>query len=469
MTLETVIGLEVHVELSTASKMFCRCPVTFGDAPNTHVCPVCLGLPGALPVPNREAVERTVRLGLMLGSTIGETIRFDRKNYYYPDLPKSYQISQLDAPVATGGRLLLPDGSEVRIVRVHLEEDAGKLEHEDGRAWVDYNRSGVPLVEIVSAPDIRTPAQARLYWETLGRLVAYAGISDVRMEEGSMRADANISRHVPGTPLGPRTEIKNMNSFRALERALAYEEERQTRLILAGERVSQETRGWNEETGETVEQRSKEESQDYRYFPEPDLGPIRLDPGWVEGLRASLPELPTRRLEALVAMGLDRELAELITERRSVADFHQAAVAAGAPPVLAAQWITGEVQRHVRQGLAPLGEGAFTPAMLAELLQLLQSGRVTAAVAKEVLPLAMAGKGTPGEIVQARNLSPIEDLSAVRESCERVIAAHPGPVQDYRGGKDRAIQFLVGQVMRETRGRARPQEVEAILRGLLGP
>lgn len=467
MNLETVIGLEVHVELSTASKMFCPCAVRFGDPPNTHVCPVCLGLPGALPCPNREAIERTVRLGLMLGCTIGETIRFERKNYYYPDLPKSYQISQLDAPVATDGRLVLPDGSEVRIVRVHLEEDAGKLEHEDGRAFVDYNRSGVPLVEIVSAPDLRSPAQARLYWEALGQLVAYAGISDVRMEEGSMRADANISRHVPASPLGPRTEIKNMNSFRALERALAYEEQRQTRLIAAGQRVRQETRGWNEELGETVEQRSKEESQDYRYFPEPDLGPVHLEPAWVQGLRADLPVLPTRRRVELVAMGIEPDLAELLTERRSVADFHQAAVAAGAPALVAAQWITGEVQRHVRAGAPPLGQGPFSPAMLAELLALLRAGRITAAAAKEILPLVMAGEGTPAAIVAAKNLSPIEDAGAVRTSCERAIAAHPGPVADYRGGKTRAIQFLVGQVMRETRGRARPQEIEVILHQLL--
>ncbi|MBX5477029.1 MAG: Asp-tRNA(Asn)/Glu-tRNA(Gln) amidotransferase subunit GatB [Clostridia bacterium] len=470
---ETVIGLEVHVELSTESKMFCACRVTFGDPPNTHVCPVCLGLPGALPVPNRRAVEYAVRAALALHCEIAPVTKFDRKNYHYPDLPKGYQISQFDRPLGTNGYLdvPLPGGGtrRVRIRRLHLEEDAGKSLHDPRLGTlVDLNRAGVPLIEIVSEPDLRSPEEARAYLQELRNVMLYTGVSDVRMEEGSLRCDANISiRPVGSDAFGTLVEVKNMNSFRAVKQALEYEAERQRAVVLSGERVVRETRHWNERAGQTTPSRSKEEAHDYRYFPEPDLVPLRLDADWVEQIRRSLPELPAERRARYERLGLSAYDASVLVDQRPLADFFDACLDRGADAKQAANWVMVELQGYLNETGETLADTRMTPEGLVALLRLIEEGTITGKIAKEIFPELVRTGGDPRSIVEARGLVQIADREALYAVVKEVLAQNPAAVEDYRKGKTNAVGFLVGQVMKATRGRANPALANELVRQAL--
>jgi aspartyl-tRNA(Asn)/glutamyl-tRNA(Gln) amidotransferase subunit B len=478
MDYETVIGLEIHVQLLTQSKMFCGCSTRFGAPPNSQTCPVCLGLPGSLPVINRRAVELGLRAALVLNCTVHRTSQFHRKNYYYPDLPKNYQISQYQylehPPLGTDGYLDVEvDGvrRRVGIRRVHLEEDTGKLVHPEGGAvsWVDYNRSGVPLMEIVTYPDLRSPLEARAFLLKLRQVLQWAEVSTGRMEEGTLRCDANVSLRRPGEPLGTRTEVKNMNSIRSVERALAYEVARQRQVLERGEAVVQETRHWDERRGVTFASRSKEEAEDYRYFPEPDLVPVEVTPQWLEDVRGSLPELPDARRDRLMAQyGLGRYDAELLVQTRATADFFEAAAAVHPSPKAIANWILGEVSAYLNEHNLEIDQIPTTPAHLAELVRLVEDGTISGRIAKDVIVEMLQTGQAPGAIVERRGLVQIADEAALREAVEAVIQDNPDPVADVRAGKEKAIAFLVGQVMRRTGGRANPALVQKLLRERLG-
>ncbi|MBX6376980.1 MAG: Asp-tRNA(Asn)/Glu-tRNA(Gln) amidotransferase subunit GatB [Clostridia bacterium] len=467
---EVVIGLEVHVELNTATKMFCGCSAAFGADPNTNVCPVCLGLPGSLPVPNRGAVERAIKAALALHCQVQPHCKFDRKNYHYPDLPKNYQISQYDAPLARHGYVEVSVGGETRrigIRRLHLEEDTGKSLHQGsaGGTLLDFNRAGVPLIEIVSEPDIRSPEEARLYLQELRLTLLYAGVSDVKMEEGSLRCDANISLRPAGSEaFGELVEIKNMNSFRSVQRALEFEAERQRALLLAGERVVRETRHWDEARGVTVPSRSKEEAHDYRYFPEPDLVPLVLDPAWVEALRAELPELPDARRRRYAGLGIPAEEAAQLVENPALAAFVDRALAAGAPPRGAVTWTLVELQGYLNETGASLDEVHLTPEHLAELLGLLADGTLSGRMAKEVFAVVCRTGQSPRRVVEEQGLVQVSDEAALLAVVESVLAQHPQAVADLRSGKEKAVGFLVGQVMRATRGQANPALANELVR-----
>jgi aspartyl-tRNA(Asn)/glutamyl-tRNA(Gln) amidotransferase subunit B len=478
MDYETVIGLEIHVQLLTQSKMFCGCSTRFGAPPNSQTCPVCLGLPGSLPVINRRAVELGLRAALVLNCTVHRTSQFHRKNYYYPDLPKNYQISQYQylehPPLGTDGYLDVEvDGvrRRVGIRRVHLEEDTGKLVHPEGGAvsWVDYNRSGVPLMEIVTYPDLRSPLEARAFLLKLRQVLQWAEVSTGRMEEGTLRCDANVSLRRPGEPLGTRTEVKNMNSIRSVERALAYEVARQRQVLERGEAVVQETRHWDERRGVTFASRSKEEAEDYRYFPEPDLVPVEVTPQWLEDVRGSLPELPDARRDRIMAQyGLGRYDAELLVQTRATADFFEAAAAVHPSPKAIANWILGEVSAYLNEHNLEIDQIPTTPAHLAELVRLVEDGTISGRIAKDVIVEMLQTGQAPGAIVERRGLVQIADEAALREAVEAVIQDNPDPVADVRSGKEKAIAFLVGQVMRRTGGRANPALVQKLLRERLG-
>ncbi len=472
---EVVIGLEVHAELLTESKMYCGCRNQPGAPPNTNVCPVCLGLPGALPVINQRAVELTALTGLALNCSIAEFTRFDRKNYFYPDLMKGYQISQYQRPIAHDGWLELEhDGQRQRvgIRRVHLEEDTAKLTHRidpatgESISLVDVNRSGVPLIEIVGEPDLHSAEQARQYLMQLRAILQYLGASTGNMEEGSFRCDANVSVRPVGTrELGTKVEVKNMNSFRSVYRALAYEAERQIAAVEAGERIVQETRGWDENRGVTVSQRTKEYAHDYRYFPEPDLPPLSLTPAWVAALRAQLPELPRQRAERFVThYGLSPYDAELLTVTRPTADFFEQTVALFPQPKIVANWLTGELFRLLNASNLAIEASRVTPDALADLLRLVESGVVSGRAAKDVFEEMFQTGAPASQIVEARGLSQISDLGALERLVEEAIAANPKSVADYQAGKAQALGFLVGQVMKASRGKANPGLVNNLLR-----
>jgi aspartyl-tRNA(Asn)/glutamyl-tRNA(Gln) amidotransferase subunit B len=479
---ETVIGLECHVELSTDTKMFCGCRNVFGAPPNSNVCPVCLGLPGSLPVPNEKAIESIVRIGLALGSTIAPDSLFHRKNYFYPDMPKDYQISQYDLPVCVGGRLEIEVDGERRtigVTRVHMEEDTGKTTHvgAGGRigqaeyALVDYNRAGVPLVECVSEPDLRSAEEARAYLTELRATLEALDVSDVRMEEGSLRCDANISTRRPGeTGLGTKVEIKNLNSVRSLERALRYEEERQRTALERGEPLVQETRHFDEETGATHTLRSKEEAFDYRYFPEPDLTPLEPDRAWVKGLEAELPELPAARRARYVAeLGLRPEQARILAGSPSTAAFFEATVALGADPASAANWITQDLAGLVNTARIELDAAGVTPRHVADLVALVADQTISATGAKQVLEEAFETGDTAGAIVERRGLRQVVDPAALEAWVDEAIAENPGPVEQFRGGKEGALNAVLGQVMKKSGGSANPKAVrELLLRRLSG-
>ncbi|MDQ3879846.1 MAG: Asp-tRNA(Asn)/Glu-tRNA(Gln) amidotransferase subunit GatB [Chloroflexota bacterium] len=477
---ETVIGIEVHAQLRTASKMFCRCPVAPApgtpDEPNTRVCPICLGYPGTLPVINRRAVELVMLTGLALGCRVQtEAVRFERKNYFYPDLPKGYQISQYALPLCSDGRVdvAVPgevDALPVRITRAHLEEDTARLQH-GGRGYslVDFNRAGVPLMEIVTEPDIRSPAQARAYGETLRQVLRYIGASDADMEKGSMRIEGNVSlRPMETDELGTKVEVKNLNSFRSLERALEFEVERQTHALERREPLSQETRGWDEARGRTVVQRSKEEANDYRYFPEPDLPPLRPSEAWVAEVRSRLPELPEARRRRFVdALGLSAYDAGVLTADGPLADYFEAVVAAGVAAKPAANWVAGEFSRLLNARAATglsVSEVALRPPALAELVKAVEDGRVSATNAKAVLAETFDSGESPLAVIQRQGLGRLGDASAIAEAVATVMEEHPGPVAEYRAGKQQIFGFLVGQVMKRTGGRADARLVNEELR-----
>lgn len=474
---ETVIGLEIHVQLLTNSKMFCGCSTAFGAPPNTQICPVCLGLPGSLPVLNGAAVEMGLRTAAALGCQVHAVSQFHRKNYFYPDLPKNYQISQyqykVHPPLATAGMMEIPiEGGlrRVAIRRVHLEEDTGKLVHveQGGRiahSLIDYNRSGVPLMEVVTEPDLRSPQEARLFLSRLRVMLQAIEVSSGRMEEGTLRCDANVSLRRTGQDFGIRTEVKNMNSLRSVERALAFEVDRQRTLLERGESVLQETRHWDEDREVTFPSRSKEEAQDYRYFPEPDLVPIAVVPDQVEAIRAALPELPEARvLRFQEAYGLAPSEAELVTSSTAMGRFFEETVAIFPHPKMVGAWLTGDVAAFLNAQGKELEQLPITPRHLAELLALIDAGTISGRIAKEVLQEMLTTGVLAQAIVQHRGLLQISDRDALIRVIDEVLSAHPGPASDYRAGKPQVLTFLVGQVMAKTRGRANPELVNKLLK-----
>ncbi len=473
---EVVIGLEVHSQLLTKSKMFCSCSTDYAyAAPNTHVCPICMGMPGVLPVMNQQAIAYTIMTALALNCEIPRYSKFDRKNYPYPDLMKGYQISQYDIPLSKNGYLTIDHNGQkkrIGITRVHLEEDTARLLHHDGYSLVDINRSGTPLMEIVSEPDLRSPEEARLYMQKLREILVYLGVSSGRMEEGSLRCDANISIRPKGQQdLGVKTEIKNMNSFRSVERALTYEAQRQIELLRTGQTIHQETRGWVETRGVTVPQRSKEYAHDYRYFPEPDLPPLLISSDWVEELRAQLPELPdARRARYIEEYGLSAQDANVLTEDKALGDYFEQVLAVSHSSDLkdrakaVANLVLNDVVRLLKSNSISVSESPLSPAASANLLDLLEKERITGKQAKDVLEEAFASGKMPDTIVKEKGIEPpISDQNALERIVEEVIANNSKAASDYRAGKTNALQRLIGQVMKQTRGQARADSVRKIL------
>jgi aspartyl-tRNA(Asn)/glutamyl-tRNA(Gln) amidotransferase subunit B len=471
---EAVIGLEVHLQLLTKSKIFCSCSTHFGDPPNSNVCPVCLGLPGALPVLNCEAVTMAMKTALALNCAINPRSRFARKNYFYPDLPKGYQISQYDEPLASDGWIeIAVEGSRKRIgiTRVHLEEDAGKSLHEglpdsDRKSYIDLNRSGVPLIEIVSEPDLRSPDEAFEYLTRLKTLLLYLDVSNCNMEEGSLRCDANVSVRLAGaTEFGTKTEVKNLNSFRFLQKALAYEIDRQIEIVDGGGSIHQETRLWDSREQRTYGMRSKEFAHDYRYFPEPDLLPLVITEEWKAEVRRSLPELPQSREERFMKdLGLPQQDAVLLTSSRALADFFEAVVQAGAEPKLAANWLLNEYPFQLQEANVEFANSPVAPADFAKLLALVDEQTISGSMAKDVLRDMIVTRQTPDEIVAEKGLRQISDADKLAAVAREVIAANPKQTEQYRKGKTAALGWFVGQVMKATRGQANAQVVQEVLK-----
>ncbi|HSV21329.1 MAG TPA: Asp-tRNA(Asn)/Glu-tRNA(Gln) amidotransferase subunit GatB [Casimicrobiaceae bacterium] len=475
MTWEVVIGLETHAQLSTAAKIFSGAPTAFGAAPNTQAAAVDIALPGTLPVLNRGAVERAIRFGLAVGATINTRSVFARKNYFYPDLPKGYQISQYEIPVVQGGSVTITTEAgekTVRLTRAHLEEDAGKSLHEDfhGMTGIDLNRAGTPLLEIVSEPDMRSSAEAVAYARALHGLVTWIGICDGNMQEGSFRCDANVSvRRSGDAKLGTRCEIKNLNSFRFLKEAIEFEVRRQVELIEDGGSVVQQTRLYDPDRGETRPMRSKEDAQDYRYFPDPDLPPLVVDAAWIERVRAELPELPQAMKARLVAsLGLSAYEAETLTAERALARYFEDAVHAGGPPRLVATWVLGEVAAALNRHDVGIARSPVAPAALAQLVARIADGTISGKIAKEVFDAMWAGEGTADGIIAAKGLRQISDEGALEALVDGVIGANPAIVAEFRAGKEKAFNSLVGKAMAASKGKANPAQVNAILRRRLG-
>jgi aspartyl-tRNA(Asn)/glutamyl-tRNA(Gln) amidotransferase subunit B len=474
---EPVIGLEVHVQLLTKTKLFCSCRNRFGDEPNTNVCPVCLGLPGALPVLSKDAVTLAIRAALATNCAVQETSIFARKNYFYPDLPKGYQISQYERPLATHGHVEIPaEGGfrRVRLARIHMEEDAGKLLHE-GFPWsgeksgVDFNRSGIPLIEIVSEPDMRSSEEAYEYLTALKAVLLYAFVSDCNMEEGSLRCDANVSVRLRGREVfGTRAEIKNLNSFRNVARAIDYEVQRQVAILESGGTIVQETRLWNADRGETASMRSKEEAHDYRYFPEPDLPPLVVPAAWIEEVRRALPELPAEKRRRFVAeYSLPDYDAGVLTLTRDLADYYEAVAKSSGNAKAASNWVMTEVMRKLKDDDRPLASCPVPPGRLAELIGLIEQGTITGKIAKDVFEKMWTSGEGPRSIVDREGLTQVSDEGAIEEAIRKVIAGSPDQVATYRKGKTSTIGWFVGQVMKETGGRANPQVVNTLLRKAL--
>lgn len=463
------IGLEIHVQLKTVSKMFCGCGTAFAAAPNTQVCPICLGYPGALPLMNREAVRKTVLAGLMLGCRISPYSKFDRKNYFYPDVAKNYQISQYDKPLCLGGSVTFPiDGAErtVALTRIHLEEDVAKNTHHARCSGVDFNRAGLPLMEIVTEPELRSPEEAFAFLQTLRRILVHTGVSDCNLEEGNLRCDVNISvRPEDSEVLGTKIEIKNMNTFRGILAALRHEIPRQTGVLERGGKLVQETRRWDPEALETASMRSKEDAHDYRYFPEPDLLPIVLEPAQIEAWRALLPELPSRKRERFVSQyGLPPYDAGVLAAQLPVADFFEAAAALCDNAKAVSNWIMTDLLRLLGQGERELSETALRPEALAELIRLVDARTINMPTAKELFAELFERGGSPAALVRERGLAQVSDTGAITALVAEVVAAHPSVVADYVGGKAAALQFLVGQVMKRSRGKADPKLTSELLR-----
>lgn len=471
----TVIGLEVHAELKTKTKAFCACSTEFGGLPNTHVCPVCLGMPGALPVMNRQVVDFAIKAGLALNCDIQKFNKFDRKNYFYPDLAKNYQISQLYKPICLGGYIdINVDGEDKRIgvTRIHMEEDAGKLVHSGATistsdsSAVDYNRAGVPLIEIVSEPDMRSAAEARAYMENLKAILEYTEVCDCKMQEGSLRCDANVSiMPVGAKEFGTRAEIKNLNSFRALERAINYEVQRQIELVEDGGHVVQETRTWDENAGMTLSMRSKEEAHDYRYFPEPDLVPIELDDAWIDRVRDTLPELPAQRQARIIEQfGLSVKDANQIVGTKAMAEYFDEAVKTAKDGKGVANWLLGDVSAYLNNENITIAEFIVTPANLSELVNLLKEGVINSKAGKQVFAEMLKSNKSAKALVKELGLEQVSDAGAIEALVDEVLAANPQSVADFKAGKEKAIGFLTGQIMKKSRGKANPPMVQAMLR-----
>ncbi len=475
MDYEIVVGLEVHVELSTASKMFCGCSTNFHAEPNTNVCPVCLGMPGVLPVMNRAAVDAAIAVGKALGCAISGWSKMDRKNYFYPDLSKNYQISQYDLPICHDGWLDIEvEGRKKRIgiTRAHLEEDTARNVHTvgGGQSGVDFNRAGVPLLEIVSEPDLRGGAEVHAYLTALKQLLQYLGVSDCNMEEGSLRAEPNVSIRPVGTEaLGTKTEVKNVASFSGAQKAVEYEAVRQRKIIEGGGAVTQETRGWDADRGVTVSQRSKESAHDYRYFPEPDLVPIAVDDAWIARIVGGMPELPQARYERFVSeYELSTYDAGVLTASRAMADYFEAVVTAGAPAKQAANWIMGDLQALLVEGKIDIADCRIAPAWLADVIALIADGTISGKIAKDLLPRMLAEGREARVLVKELGLVQISDEAELLSAIRDVMAANPGPVAEFRGGNAKVLGFLVGQVMRATKGKANPKAVNDLLMKELG-
>lgn len=467
---ETVIGLEVHVELHTKSKIFCGCSTSFGAPPNTHTCPVCLGHPGVLPVLNRQAVEYAMKAAMAINCEIAEWCKFDRKNYFYPDSPKAYQISQYDQPIGSNGWIDIEVNGQTKrigITRLHLEEDAGKLTHIDGGfgSLADFNRVGTPLVEIVSEPDIRSPEEAKAYLEKLRAIMQYCDVSDVKMEEGSLRCDANISLRPYGQKeFGTKAELKNMNSFRGVQRGLEYEQMRQEDVLESGGTVVQETRRWDEAQGKTFSMRGKEDAHDYRYFPDPDLVRLHIDAEWKERVRASIPELPdARQARYAEQYGLSSYDAGVLTASKKLADFFEESLKYTSDAKASANWIMGDLLGYLNGNGLELDDVKITGQGLGEMIGLIEKGTISNKIAKTVFKAMLESGKQPQQIVEEQGLVQISDEGAIVAIVDAVIARNPQSVEDFRGGKDKAIGFLVGQIMKETKGKANPGLVNKLL------
>jgi aspartyl-tRNA(Asn)/glutamyl-tRNA(Gln) amidotransferase subunit B len=467
---ETIIGLEVHVEMNTKSKIFCGCSTEFGAPPNTNVCPICLGHPGVLPVLNKEALNKAMKAALALNCEIARESKFDRKNYFYPDLPKAYQISQFDKPIGANGWIEIEVNGETKrigITRVHLEEDAGKSNHDPHgiSTLVDFNRVGVPLIEIVSEPDIRTPEEAKAYLEKLKAIMQYCEISDCKMEEGSLRCDANISLRPYGQEkFGTKRELKNMNSFNNVKRGLEYEEKAQAEILDNGGEVVQATLRWDEVAGKTIMMRSKEDAHDYRYFPDPDLVQLEIDEAWIEEIRASIPELPTERKKRYVSeFGLPSYDAEVLTASKNIADFFEATVATGADAKQASNWIMGEFLGYLNANNLEIRDAKVQPGQLGAMIKMIQDGKISVKIAKDVFKEMLESGKDPDKIVEEKGLVQISDEGEIAKIVDEVIANNPKSVEDYKAGKDRALGALVGQVMKATKGKANPAVVNKLI------
>ncbi|KJS20719.1 MAG: glutamyl-tRNA amidotransferase [Clostridiaceae bacterium BRH_c20a] len=475
---EAVIGLEVHVELKTKTKIFCGCPTEFGGEPNTHVCPICLGLPGVLPVLNKKVLEYAIKAGLAINCSIAEFSKFDRKNYFYPDLTKAFQTSQYDLPIAEHGHLDINVNGEIKrigITRLHMEEDAGKLVHQGDTisssfsSLADYNRAGVPLVEIVSEPDLRSAEEAKAYLEMLKAIIEYIDVSDVKMEQGSLRCDANISiRPVGSKELGTRTEVKNLNSFRSVQRAIEYEIQRQIDQVEEGERIIQETRTWDENKGVTLSLRSKEEAHDYRYFPEPDLTPLVISRDWVAELKNGLPELPEAKKARLIAEhGLPEYDAGVITSSRALAEFYDKTVCIHPDYKGVSNWIMVELLKLLNAENMEISEAKISPEGLAKMLTMIEKNIISGKIAKQVFEEMFNTGKDPEAIVKEKGLVQISDEGQINSIVEQVIANNPKSVEDFKAGKEKSIGFLVGQIMKETKGQANPGVVNKLLKDKL--
>jgi aspartyl-tRNA(Asn)/glutamyl-tRNA(Gln) amidotransferase subunit B len=474
MQFETVIGLEVHAQLLTDTKIFCGCSTKFGAPPNTHVCPVCLGMPGVLPVLNKKVVDFTIRAALATGCSVAGRSVWARKNYFYPDLPKNYQISQYELPIAEHGHLDIEvegDKKRIGITRIHMEEDAGKLVHDPNApvSYVDYNRTGVPLMEIVSEPDMRTPEEAAAYLKALRDILVYLEICDGNMEEGSFRCDANISlRPVGQKELGVKTELKNMNSFRNVARALEYEIRRQSAVLSDGGSIRQETRLWDAQGGKTVSMRGKEEAHDYRYFPDPDLLPLVVDQAWIDKTRDELPELPKAKRERFVAdYGLTEYDAGVLTSSKAVAQYFEDTVAAGAEPKAASNWITSDMMGALNAEGLDIADAKITPVALAELIKLVAEGTLSSKLAKEVFGHMFASGQSASSIVEEKGLKQVSDSGELEGVLQKIFDANPDEVAQFKAGKNKLIGFFVGQVMKQTKGQANPKMVNELVNKML--
>ena len=461
---EVVIGLEVHAELSTKTKIFCSCPTSFGAAPNTHTCPICMAMPGTLPVLNEKVVEYAVKAGLATNCEISKDSKNDRKNYFYPDLPKAYQISQFDKPLCNHGYVEIEDGEgnkkKVRLLRIHIEEDAGKLNHDEfaGGSLVDLNRAGVPLIEMVSEPDLRSSGEAERYLRKLKSILEYIEVSDCKMQEGSLRADVNVSVHKPGEPLGTRTEMKNMNSFRSIVRGIEYEIERQIDVIEDGGVVEQETLRWDDVSGKTFPMRDKEDAQDYRYFPDPDLVAIKLSDEYIENIRKTLPELPESRKERyLTEYGLSEKDANIITSSKYLSDLFEQASKICNNPKAVNNWIISDISRILNETEMEPIQIPFDSKQLAKLVILIDKGTISSSIAKKVLVEMFEHPRDPEDIIDEKGWVQISDENAIKEVVLKILENNPQSIADYKAGKQKALGFLVGQAMKETRGKANPQ------------